>query len=221
MKITAVIPAYNESPKVGGVVRSLLPYVNEVVVIDDGSADLTLSEAKAAGAAAYRFVINRGQGAALRAGFKKALAHGADIVVTFDADGQFDPADIPRLVMPLTTGDVEVALGSRILGDSNMPGFKKILLQIAIGLTNGLSGLRLTDTHNGLRAFRRGALEKIKLRQDRMAHASEIIDQIAEHKIKYVEVPVTIRYTDYSLKKGQHLIDYLKILIDLSIKKLL
>ena len=221
MKVVAVIPAYNEEKKVGEVVSALLPYVSEVIVIDDGSSDHTATVASAAGALVYRFSINRGQGAALRAGFKKALERAADIIITFDADGQFDPADVPRLVSPIIKNEAEAVLGSRNLGTNNMPTMKKVLLSGAIKLTNLISGLSLSDTHNGLRAFSRGALEKLNLSQDRMAHASEIIDQIAEYKIKYVEVPVTLRYTEYSLKKGQNLFDYLKILADISIKKLL
>lgn len=221
MKVTAIIPAYNEEPKVGEVTRTLLPYVSEIIVIDDGSTDATLYAAEQAGARGYRFSINRGQGAALRAGFKKALERGADIIITFDADGQFDPADVPRLVSPIIKNEVEAVLGSRNLGVNNMPMMKKFLLHGAIWLTNLISGLSLSDTHNGLRAFSRSALEKLNLTQDRMAHASEIIDQIALHQIKYIEVPVTLRYTKYSLKKGQNLFDYLKILADISIKKLL
>lgn len=221
MKIIAVIPAYNEDQKVGEVVKALSSYVNEIIVIDDGSTDETANVARAAGAVVYRLAINRGQGAALRAGFKKALERAADIVITFDADGQFDPADVPKLVAPIIKMEADAVLGSRMIGASNMPVFKKLLLRGAIFLTNGISGLKLTDTHNGLRAFSRSALEKLNLSQDRMAHASEIIDQIAEHQIKYVEVPVTLRYTEYSLKKGQNIFDYLKILADISIKKLL
>lgn len=221
MKVIAVIPAYNEEQKVGEVTRTLLPYVSEIIVIDDGSRDATADVASAAGAVVYRLSINRGQGAALRAGFKKALQRAADIIITFDADGQFDPRDVPRLVSPIIKNEFDVVLGSRMMGANNMPVFKKILLRGAIFLTNVMSGLDLSDTHNGLRAFSRSALEKLNLSQDRMAHASEIIDQIAERKIKYMEVPVTLRYTEYSLKKGQTVFDYLKILADISIKKLL
>ncbi len=221
MKVVAVIPAYNEAGKVGEIVRSLLPYVNETIVIDDGSKDETATVAYAAGAIVCRLIINRGQGAALRAGFIKALARGADIVVTFDADGQFDPADISKLVAPIIKNEVDIVLGSRMLGTDNMPLVKKMLLHLAIWLTNAFSGLSLTDTHNGLRALSRAALEQLHLNQDRMAHASEIIDQIAINHWRYLEVPVTLRYTEYSLRKGQKFGDYFKILADLSFKKLL
>src|SRR3989338_5449755 len=176
MKVVAVIPAYNEEKKVGEVVSALLPYVSEVIVIDDGSSDSTSTVASLAGAVVYRLSINRGQGAALRAGFKKALQRVADIVITFDADGQFDPADVPRLVSPIIKNEVEAVLGSRNLGTSNMPTMKKVLLSGAIKLTNLISGLSLSDTHNGLRAFSRSALEKMNLSQKRMADSSEIFD---------------------------------------------
>lgn len=221
MKITAVIPAYNEEAKIGEVIRELAPYTSEIIVIDDGSTDGTKKSALKSGAMVYSFLINRGQGAALEAGFKKALERAADIVVTFDADGQFDPAEIPALIKPIIKNEADIVLGSRFLGRANIPMVKKLLLRGAIWLTKFSSGLELSDTHNGLRALNRKALEAIHLTQDRMAHASEIIEQIAVQHLRYLEVPVTIRYTAYSLGKGQKLGDYFKILADLSFKKLL
>lgn len=221
MKITAVIPSFNEAAKIGEVIREVARYTDEIIVIDDGSKDETALVAEAAGAKVYRFILNRGQGAALQAGFTKALERGAEVVITFDADGQFDAAEIPLLVQPILDGEAEVALGSRLLGKTNMPRIKKLFLRAAVWLSVISSGLPLSDTHNGFRALSRKALSLIHLTQDRMAHASEIIEQIAAGQLVYVEVPVTVRYTDYSLQKGQKLADYFKILADLSFKKLL
>ena len=221
MKVTAVIPSFNEAAKIEGVIREVARYTNEIIVIDDGSTDETAAEAQRAGAVVYQFILNRGQGAALQAGFTASLKRGADIVITYDADGQFNAAEIPRLIQPIIDREVEVTLGSRMLGATNMPRRKIWFLRAAIWLTNISSGLPLTDTHNGFRAFSRQALTKIHLTQDRMAHASEIIEQIADHNIMYKEVPVTVQYTDYSIGKGQKFGDYIKILIDLSFKKLL
>jgi len=186
------------------------------VVVDDGSADATISEASQAGAAVVAHPFNLGQGAALQTGIDYALAHGAEAIVTFDADGQHSAADIARLVGALETGNAEFALGSRFLNDaSDIPASRRLLLKAAIAFTRLTTGLRLTDAHNGLRAMTRRGAEAIRLTQNRMAHASELLSQIAASKLHYVELSVTIRYTDYSMAKGQRAKDSVLILMDL------
>jgi polyprenyl-phospho-N-acetylgalactosaminyl synthase len=140
----------------------------------------------------------------LKTGIDYALSKGANYLVTFDTDGQHLVSDIPRLLEALDRERADFALGSRFLNPSrDMPLMRRTLLLAATVFTTATTGLRLTDTHNGLRAFtRRGALA-LRLRQDRMAHASEILAEIARSGLRYVEVPVTIAYTDYSLAKGQ------------------
>jgi glycosyltransferase involved in cell wall biosynthesis len=192
-----------------------------VVVVDDGSSDATGQIALSAGATVITHPVNLGQGAALQTGIKFALQQGAAFVVTFDADGQHRPSDIARLIEALTDYDAAYALGSRFLGSSRgMPLGRRLLLQVAIWLTRVMTGLRLTDTHNGLRAMTRDGASRIFLRQNRMAHASELLEQIAASGLRHVEVPVTIDYTRYSLAKGQRLSDSLAILFDLSAQKL-
>jgi glycosyltransferase involved in cell wall biosynthesis len=165
--------------------------------------------------------VNLGQGAALQTGIKFALQQGAEAIVTFDADGQHRPSDIARLVNTLEQTNVDFALGSRFLGSSRgMPLQRKLLLYAAIWFSRAVTGLRLTDTHNGLRAMTREGAQRICLRQNRMAHASELLEQIATSGLPYIEVPVTIEYTGYSLAKGQSLADSVAILFDLSIQKL-
>ncbi len=215
-EVIAVIAAYREAGRVGAVVRELKTRVTEVVVVDDGSPDRTGAEAEAAGARVIRHVLNRGQGAALATGLAYALARGADVVVTFDADGQHDPEDIPALTGPILRGEADVALGSRFLdGRSNPPPLRRALLAAARVLTNFSTGVRLTDAHNGLRAFSREAASRIRIRQDRMAHASEITAEIGRLKLSRVEVPVRIRYTPESLRKGQSGLGAVRILFDL------
>jgi hypothetical protein len=142
-------------------------------------------------------------------------------VVTFDADGQHRSSDIVQLLDALVEHDAAYALGSRFLGSSRgMPFRRRLLLQAAIWLTRAMTGLRLTDTHNGLRAMTREGARRVSLRQNRMAHASELLEQIAASGLRHVEVPVTIDYTSYSLAKGQRLSDSLTILFDLSAQKL-
>ncbi len=210
-----VVPAYNEEATLGPVVRDLKRGWPRVVVIDDGSLDATAEAAAEAGAEVLRHAVNRGQGAALQTGFSYSLAAGAEIVVTFDADGQHPTDELERLVEPVASGRVEVALGSRFLDTrSDVPAARRLLLKAAVLFTRVVSGLRITDTHNGLRALSRAAVERLELRADRMAHASEILDQIAALDLAYAEVPVRVRYTRHSRAKGQRGLDAVRVLVD-------
>lgn len=211
----AVVAAYNEAKTIGRVVKELLSVVDKVIVVDDGSADETSKIAKAGGATVLRHVINRGQGAAQQTGNEYALQVGANVIVHFDADGQHDVADISKFVEPLKHGEVEMVLGSRFLGSANLPLTRKIILKLGLLFVWFYSGLRLTDSQNGFRAFSRSAAEKIIITQDGMAHASEILDEIAEQKIKFKEVPVTIHYTAETLAKGQSSLNSINIVVRL------
>jgi glycosyltransferase involved in cell wall biosynthesis len=216
-----VIAAYNESPVIGEVVADVTGAGYRTVVVDDGSHDRTAERAESAGAVVIRHPINLGQGAALQTGIEFALARGADAIVTFDADGQHRLADIAGLVAALVTHDADYALGSRFLGTAvNIPASRGLLLKAASWFTRVTIGLKITDSHNGLRAMTRRGASRIHLRQNRMAHASEILHQIASSGLKYVETPVTIQYSAYSLAKGQTLFDALRIVLDLFASRL-
>jgi len=216
-----VIPAFNEGPVIGEVVMAVRALYHNVIVVDDCSGDDTGVKALEAGATVLRHPVNLGQGAALQTGIRYALGHGAGYIVTFDADGQHRPEDISVLLdMQVKTG-ADVVLGSRFLGHTeNIPRLRRMLLQLAIIFTRVTSGVKLTDTHNGLRLLTRRAAERIRIRQDRMAHASEIIDQIGALGLTVIEAPVTIVYTEYSLRKGQRLGNAFNILIELFVARL-
>jgi hypothetical protein len=142
-------------------------------------------------------------------------------VVTFDADGQHRVADIPRLTEALVREHADFALGSRFLGQApNLPPLRRVMLQAATLFTRLTTGLQVTDTHNGLRAMTRRGAAALALRQNRMAHASECLSQIGSSGLRYVEHPVTIEYTAYSLAKGQNLRDAVLILLDLFARRL-
>ncbi len=191
------------------------------VVVDDGSTDATGDVAARAGACVVTHPVNLGQGAALQTGLDFALAQGADVIVTFDADGQHRAADIAPLIAALAANKADYALGSRFLGDAvNLPRKRRLMLTAATRFTRLTTGLDLTDTHNGLRAMTRRGASRIGLKQNRMAHASEILHQIAQSGLPYVEVPVTIEYSAYSLGKGQTLSELLAILIDLFARRM-
>lgn len=219
-----IIPAYRETQVLGPVISRLRARGWRVVVVDDGSGDGTAAVAASAGAWVLAHPVNLGQGAALRTGFAFALADPTmQYVVTFDADGQHDPDAIGALLAPLTSGAAGVVLGSRFLpdtdGSSQIPATRKALLRLATRLARWTTGLKLTDTHNGLRAFRRDALARLRLGQDRMAHASEILSEISRLELPYQEVGVRVSYSAYSLSKGQGLIDDVTVLWDLLIAK--
>jgi glycosyltransferase involved in cell wall biosynthesis len=214
--VWVVIPGYNEGRMIGTVVAGVRAHGYNVVVIDDGSRDDTGAVAAQAGAAVVRHPINLGQGAGLQTGLDYALSRDAEIIVTFDADGQHRAAEIARLIDALARERADFALGNRFIGQTtNLPGLRRLVLRAAVIFTRLTCGMRVTDTHNGFRAMTRRGAQAITLRQNRMAHASEILQQIAASKLRYVEVPVTIDYTDYSLKKGQKIGDAMTILFDL------
>jgi polyprenyl-phospho-N-acetylgalactosaminyl synthase len=219
--IWVVVPAFNEGALIGRIVGELIERNYAVLVIDDGSHDATGGAALAAGAAVVTHPFNLGQGAALQTGIQFALMKGADYLVTFDGDGQHRVSDVDVLIDALATQNVDFVLGSRFRGAAvDMPASRRLLLKSATWFTRVTTGLRITDTHNGLRAMTRRGAGKIELRQNRMAHASEILHAIACSGLRYAEVPVTVDYSAYSLAKGQRLTDSLRILVDLSVRSL-
>ena len=216
-----VIPAYDEASVIGEVVRRVRRRFADVIVVDDCSSDGTAAAAAAGGALVLRHPINLGQGAALQTGIDHALSRGADRIVTFDADGQHDIGDVPAMLDAMDRTGADVALGSRFLGAArNMKRSRRLLLRGATLFTALTTGLRLTDCHNGLRVLSAEAARRIRLRQDRMAHASEILAQIKAADLAYTEVPVTVTYTAYSYAKGQRMGDALAVLRDLAAARL-
>lgn len=217
--IWVVIPLYNEATVIAEVVNGLLPVFPNVVCVDDGSTDGSGVIAASAGARLVSHPINLGQGAALQTGFEFALERDARFVVTFDADGQHRVEDAVAMVERARNEDVAIVFGSRFLDDRTNPGvLKKIVLKTAVWVTNVTTRTKLTDAHNGLRVIREDALRQIKLRQDRMAHGTEIVVQLGRTGLPFVEQPVEVLYTDYSKAKGQSLLNSVNILVDLLIR---
>ncbi len=205
-KVYIILPAYNEARIIGSLieeVRTLYPFFH-VVVVDDCSRDTTADQARRAGADVIRHSINLGQGAAVKTGITYALREGAEYLVNIDADGQHSAAEIPILLAPLFDGRADIVLGSRFLAPkSNVPPIRRIVLKAGILFTWFFSGIHLSDTHNGFRAQTRNAAQKIIINENRMAHASEILHEIVRHALRFCEVPVTVRYTQYSKQRGQ------------------
>ena len=212
-----VIPLYNEETVIGDVVREARVSFPNVVVVDDGSTDRGADAAQAAGAVVVRHPVNLGQGAALQTGFEYARSiPSTRWVVTFDADGQHQVADVLAMLDKAREEELQVVFGSRFLDDRTKPTLmRRTVLRLAVGYTNLTTGTKLTDAHNGLRVLRRDVVERLDITQNRMAHASELVAQIGRLKVRYGESPVHILYTDYSKSKGQSLWNSVNILVEL------
>lgn len=213
--VWVVVPAYNEDRALNEVVGPLVSAGYSVVVVDDGSTRAVQGVLTCPGIFVCRHPINLGQGAALRTGIEFAIQRGARFIVTFDADGQHQAAEVPRLLQPLLDGECEVVLGSRFMHSAsveNIPFGKYLVLKLAVLFTRFTTGLKLTDTHNGFRAMTASAANRIEITQNRMAHASQILNSVSQLKLSFKEVPVTIRYTEYSMRKGQRLSNAINIL---------
>lgn len=199
-----VIPAYHEATVIGEVIRDIRSagYGN-IIVVDDGSTDDTSKQAKAAEAIVLRHKLNRGKGAATKTGIEAAKLLHADIIVTMDGDGQHDPEDIDRLVKPIRENRCDVALGTRLKNPAGMPWYKIWHNRIGNIITWYLYGLYVTDSQSGFRAYSRHAAELINTRTDRYEYDSEVIREIYAYRLKYREIPIKVRYTEYSMGKIQ------------------
>lgn len=222
MRVFAVIPALNEEIRIGAVIRSVLPFVEGIVVVDDGSSDHTCDVTREAGAVCVRHRLNRGQGAALKTGTEAALRLGAEAVVHLDADGQHDPEMIPVLVQPIQAGEADVVFGSRFLGvtPTNMPKIRRVYFRLAKIFNTMFVGISkdVTDPQSGARAMSRAAAERIDFKQDRAAHCSEILRLVTRSDLRWKEVPVHVRYTEETLRKGQSFLEAFRILWHLIIR---
>lgn len=218
--VWVVMPMFNEGSVVGDVVRRVRETFPHVVCVDDGSTDGSAAAAAAAGAAVVRHPINLGQGAALQTGISFALTDpSVRYLVTFDSDGQHRVDDALRMVRLLRDSDHDLILGSRFLdGAAQPPAGKRALLRAARAFNALTTGLKLTDAHNGLRAFTVKFAASIEITMPDMAHASEFNYLIKSGGFSYDEVPVHIDYTDYSKAKGQSAFNAINIAFDILLR---
>jgi glycosyltransferase involved in cell wall biosynthesis len=204
MKTFIVIAAYNEGKSISKVISRLSKAgYHDIVVVDDGSKDDTYNVALESGATVLKHVVNRGQGAALKTGIDYSYKSGADIIVTFDADGQHRVEDLNAMIAPVESRKYDITVGSRFLKPVYMPFFRKLTLKIAVFVVWFFYGAKMTDAHNGFRAMNRKAAKTICITSDRMEHASQIVEEIHKKHLRFKEVPIVILYTDYSMKHGQ------------------
>lgn len=216
--VAVVVPMHNEACVIAEVISDLLPSFSRIICVDDGSSDGSADIAEAAGARVIRHAYNVGQGAAIQTGLMYALGSAETrFVVTFDADGQHRVADALSMLEVARSEPVDVVLGSRFLGrrTNNVPAGRRALLRAAVVFTRFTSGLPVTDAHNGLRVMNRFAASRLDITLCGMAHASEIVEQIARQGLRWVEHPVTIDYSEYSRAKGQSNVNAINISLDL------
>ena len=221
-KTYVIISAYNESTVVRSVLEKVLAKFEHVICVDDGSRDATAIEIAKTKALIVRHCINMGAGAGIQTGVDFALQDPeAAYFILFDADGQHSVEDATRMLQRLKTDDLDIVIGSRFLGKEAkaMPTVKRFLLKAAAWFSYITSGVRLSDSHVGLRVFNRRFAEKLQLTMPDFAHASELVHRIVEHQFAFAEEPVTITYTDYSRRKGQPVINAINIAFDVLLNK--
>lgn len=224
MKYLVIVPAFNEAPIIYQTLVGLKKTVQstgkfDIIVIDDGSTDETRSEAKKAGITVVRHRLNRGLGGALSTGIEFAKRHEYDLAVTFDADGQHNPADVLKAIKPIEEGRADVVIGSRTTSQKGRMPWDRVLLNWGSNLlTWVLFGVWTTDSQSGFRAFSKHALQVIELKTERMEVSSEFFAEIKKHHLKVMEIPITVIYTDYSRKKGQDNLNALNVFAKLLLR---
>ena len=212
-----IVPCYNEGTVIFDVLTNARETLPNIVGVNDGSADDSAAQIRAAGAHLVDHPVNLGQGAAIQTGVEYARAQpGAKYFVTFDADGQHQVKDVMRMIERLRTEPLDIIVGTRFAGQENsqVPWIKRAVLKTVVMLSPRTKKLGLTDAHNGLRAFNRRVAEEMNIRMNGMSHASEIVSMIDKHGWRVDEEPVDILYTEYSMSKGQSLINGVNILAD-------
>ena len=219
-QVCVILPFYNEEEVIEKVLLELIASNYQVVAIDDGSTDRSNEIARKMNCVLLKHPSNFGQGAALQTGISFArLNPKIEYFITFDSDGQHQVSDINHMLKPLVNGETDFVFGTRFQDDkTKFPFFKRIVLRAAIKYTQLSTGVAITDTHNGFRAFNKLAAKRINLNFSGMTHASEFVEKAGQSGLSIKEVPVHILYTKYSKRKGQSLWNSINILTDLFLR---
>jgi glycosyltransferase involved in cell wall biosynthesis len=218
--ICVIVPFYNEEEVIAKVLSELIDKNYNVLTIDDGSTDKSSEIAKSFNCKVLTHPSNFGQGAALQTGISFArLNPNIEIFVTFDSDGQHKVSNIDDVIKPIANNEADFVFGTRFQDDkTKFPFFKRLVLKLAIKYTKLSTGVAITDTHNGFRAFNKEAAQMINLDFPGMTHASEFLEKAGQSGLRIKEVPVQIIYTQYSKRKGQSLWNSINILTDLFLR---
>ncbi len=216
-----VIPAYNEEKNIATTLMAVLDYVDKIIIIDDCSKDKTVEEIKKINNEKIKLLlhpINLGQGASLQTGNEYALKNRADIIIHFDADGQFLADEIEKVVDPIKRGEADIVFGSRFLDiKSEIPAFKKnVIMPLAKIFNLIFFGIKTSDPQSGFRAMTKEVAGKIEIENNRMAHCTEILAKAHKYKFRIVEVPITVVYREF----GQKFSGGFRIIKDLFFRKI-
>ena len=214
-----IVPSFNEGSVIEDVLRAARESFPNIVAVDDGSVDGSAAAILRAGAHLVRHPVNLGQGAAIQTGVEYARSQpGSRFFVTFDADGQHQVKDVLAMVERLRVEPLDIIVGTRFgrprAEDDQVPLIKRLVLRTVVALSPRTRRLGLTDAHNGLRVFNRTVAEDLNLRMNGMSHASEFVELMDSHSWRVAEQPVDILYTEYSMSKGQSLLNGINILSD-------
>ncbi len=211
-----VVPVYNEGPVVADVINDALQVFPNIVCVDDGSKDNSAEQIRRTGAHLVRHPVNLGQGAAIQTGIEYARAQpGAAYFATFDSDGQHLVSDVERMVQRLRDEPLDIVVGTRFHGNTeHIPFLKRLVLKTVVALSPRLRKLHLSDAHNGLRVFNKKVADDMNITLNGMGHASQIVEMIVHERWRVAEERVTIQYTEYSMAKGQSLINGVNIMFD-------
>ncbi|MCX9083524.1 MAG: glycosyltransferase family 2 protein [Candidatus Methanoperedens sp.] len=209
----AAMPAYNEEDHIAKTIIGCRKYVDKVVVVDDGSSDATSEIAEALGAIVIKHPVNKGYGAALQTIFNTAREMDVDKMVIIDSDGQHDPGDILKLFEPLNNG-ADIVIGSRFVNGNgkNVPAYRKMGMKVLDKATNIAGGINVTDTQSGFRAYRRKAIENIRIKDNGMSAGSEILMQMKEHDLTFKEIEIHCNYNVEKPSKQNPISHGLKVL---------
>ena len=190
MKLIVIIPAYNEESTIGDVIKATSRFVDEILVINDGSTDRTADVAKTAGATVIDNIVNRGLGKTIKRGYAEAVKRGADIVVQIDADGQYDPQEIPKLIQPILDNKADLVLGSRLENlKYEMPWLKKQGNRAFTWLLRRLTDTDIKDGQTGFRATRKEVFETVEIQGD-FTYTQEMIVKVSKEGWRIANVPV-------------------------------
>jgi glycosyltransferase involved in cell wall biosynthesis len=196
--LVVAIPAYNEEVAIGSVAARCRKYAGSVVVIDDGSVDHTAEVARLIGADVISHKVNRGYGASVESCFQAARVRNATVLVIIDGDGQHDPDDIPHLISEMKRKGADIVIGSRFIDGSDkkqdIPAYRKVGMKVLDMATTLSSGLKVSDSQSGFRAYSAKAISEIELEDQGMGAGSEILIKAAEKHLKISEVPIKTRY---------------------------
>jgi len=205
-RVVACIPAYNEEKSIAKIVLLAQKFVDKVIVVDDGSEDLTGEIARRLGAVVVRHDARKGYGAAIQTCFKITKELDTDIMVTLDADGQHDPEEIPKLIKPILNNEADIVIGSRFLNQKSIneiPFYRRLGIKTITFLTRKATGnQKISDAQSGFRAYSRKALEELEIEETGMSVTTEILIKAAEKKLNIVEVPIFCKYK--GIKSSTH-----------------